>query len=189
MSYKTDMKAKVSIIQPTNDSAGQATKSKMAAGSVNTAKDSYTTEQPVAGGYRMIVEGNRKHPRYDQEIQSILNGMGRLTPMSAGRSYAPEEEAILYVPDLEKDILGNDPERHNNMKPVLDRYLGLEKMLTIQIIEIDKSLKSGRGTTDEIATLWKKKEHYEKKLFECGKQLEKARVYYMWEKQNKAASV
>lgn len=91
----------------------------------------------------------------------------------------------MKVPDLEAEIFRKDPERHNDMKPVLDRYIALEKMLDVQIIEIKKDLASKRGSAEEIAVLWKKLDNYKKKKFECGRQIEKARVYYQWEKQNK----
>jgi len=184
MSYKTNIRTKISSI-PRDSGDGGKEKKSQSSGTSNTAKDSYTTEQPVSGGYQMILAGNRNHPRYDDQIQSILNGMGSFTPMSAGRSYTPEEEAIMHVPDLERDIL-KDPERHNNVKPVLERYISLEKMLMAQLAEIEKDLKSGRGTTEEKAILWKKKGNYEEKLFECRKQLDKTRLYYQWEKKNKA---
>lgn len=183
MSYKTNItKMQTAQGEPAPSNAESGAKAATAAAP---AKDVYTTKAAASGGYKNLLEGKRVPPQYHDAIQNILLGLGTATPLSAGRTSVPEEEAIMKVPDLEGEIFRKDPERYKDMKPVLDRYIALEKMLNVQVIEIKKDLASKRGSTEEIAILWKKLDNYKEKLFECGREIDKARVYYQWEKQNK----
>lgn len=184
MSYKTNItKMQTAQGEPAPSNAESGAKAATAA---SPAKDTYTTKVAASGGYRNLVEGKRVHPRYHQAIQEILGGMAIASPVAAGRRSVQEEDPMMKTVDLEGVIFKNDPERHQDMKPVLDRYIALEKMLTVQIIEIKKDLASGRGTAEEMRVLWKKLDNYKREKAKCSQQLDKARVYWQWQKQNSA---
>ena len=141
----------------------------------------------ITNPYKALVQGHRgRQSRYDA-IQDILQGMGSASPLGEGMKYTPEEDPILNVPDLEKDIFGRNPMQYTNMKPVLDRYLALEKMLKYEMINIKKMLKKGRGSIGEIRVLKKKLDKYKASLSKCKKQIDKSRLYYLWEKNRRAA--
>ena len=180
MSYKTNLDPKHTTIRPD----GGDTKPKAQSTSTEStpaAQDTYTVDQ--GRSYRLIVEG-RKPAGHHQAIQGILNTL-TMEP-------APQiEHELPYVPDLEKDIFAADGERHNDMKPVVMRYVGLEKIFMAQLFEVRETLKPinmSQLKAGEIEDLRKQEKNLEKALFECRQQLDKARLYLLWEKQNKAAA-
>ncbi|MBT3181808.1 MAG: hypothetical protein HN337_04770 [Deltaproteobacteria bacterium] len=185
MSYKTDISYKVNKIRI--DSSDKAKpKAQDLTASNSASPDTYITSS--SNGYGDLVTGKngtdaRQHPRRFEAVQDILTGL----TMPKTRL----DHVVPHVPDLEQEIFKINPEQHDNMKPVVQRYIGLEKVILAHLAENKKMLdpvNMNQLSADEIEDLRAYRGELEDTLQYCNQQLQKSQLYYTWEKQRKMDS-
>lgn len=143
--------------------------------------------------YKGLVEGRNMKASELEELSEAVNSpqskrcqdpiqalLGNLM-IGEARERRPSalDHEMPYVPDLQKDILNKVPDI--GLKPVVQRYAGLEKVIMALIQETEKSLhpsNMSRMKTGEIRALRSYREALELNLRECRQQLDKARHQY-----------
>jgi len=183
MSYKSNKPFKVNKIRVDSGDKAKSAQKKQTA-SAPAASDSYT---PASGNaYGDLVTGKngttaRQHPRRFEAVQDILSGL--TMPKTS------VQHSIPHVPDLEQEIFKINPEQWKNMKPVYQRFVGLEKVLLALQAENDKMLSDPANmcklSADELEDLKAYGAELEDTLRYCNQQLNKAQLYYTWEKEMK----
>ncbi len=125
-------------------------------------------------------------------MQALLGSMmfDGLGGIRSGQSLHSTGE-IPYVPDLVQDIFRTDPGQQLEMLPVVERYVGLEQMITALIKETELSLhprNASNMTTLEIRDRGQHLRELNEALCTCREQLQKARYYNSWDKADRAAA-
>jgi hypothetical protein len=177
MSNKTEFKPKVLVVHGAPH-AKETKVHKAAVEDTDTSNKQDTYSAETTNGYRRMVNGRMDPVRYEA-IQGIL---GNLLP----EPQAPVAHYIPNVPTLE-DIFKASPYQYRDMKPVLDRYLALEKMILAQIAENKRILNPKNMTAlsaPELANLKGYEKDLEKQLLKCREQIDQSEIYYKWQRQN-----
>ena len=178
---------KVSTIRPENQE--KPGKEKHSQAKASTAGDAF-----VAGStddYQGLVEGkpkasdlggsNRSTLPQDR-IQTILgNLMGLMGDNPDGPS--ADDFETPHVPDLQGEILKVAPKQYKNMKPVVQRYAGLKRVIRTLIEKADDTLRNNgwQMSTGEKKALRAHCKQLEQALWKCQEQLDLARKYYRWQ--------
>ena len=181
MSYKTSLVSKVLGTKPSNKDEKSKVKDtavKVSDAYNDASKNSY---QKLCSGVVELPE-RMEEQRY-RAVQDVLGGL--MLPETRVQHTLPA------VPKLEEDIFALNSEQHMHMKPIVERYVALEKVINAHITENNALLDPDNMsllTTDEVEDLWRYHYELQETLRECHEELSKARMYYQWEKQNRAAA-
>ena len=163
-----------------------------------TAGDKYTAGS--ADGYKGLVDGkpkasglgdlnstlnNNPAPPQDRTQILLVRLMGLRGDYEGGPS--PDDFEPVNVPDLEREILKVVPGQYKNMKPVVQRYTGLKKVIRALKGKAKESLRnhSWQMSSGQIRALRAHYKDLERRLWKCQEQLDLARQFHRWEIQRK----
>ncbi|MBN1282304.1 MAG: hypothetical protein JXA24_00845 [Proteobacteria bacterium] len=124
----------------------------------------------------------QRRPGYYEGMQNLLGSM-----MIGSASWKPAQDTvgdIPYVPDLQKDIVSVNPNTVTTMEPVVQRYAGLEKVLT-KMIDIATDSMHPNNMSKMTAEEFRSLDAYKRKLIETLAEcrIQKARAERYLEKQ------